>query len=88
MRTFVFGRTIRTSSSKEEANECMVSTCAYACAMRPRPAGDACDARLTEHSSERHVTEYLHSLVQRSSIVAVVNLFIVAFFVTANARGQ
>jgi hypothetical protein len=28
------------------------------------------------------------SLVQRSSIVAVVNLFIVAFFVTASARGQ
>jgi hypothetical protein len=27
-------------------------------------------------------------LVQRSSIVAVVNLFIVAFFVTACARGQ
>jgi hypothetical protein len=49
MRTFVFGRTIRTSSSKEEANECMVSTCAYAWAMRPR-AGDACDTRLTEHA--------------------------------------
>jgi hypothetical protein len=28
------------------------------------------------------------TLVQRSSIVAVVNLFIVAFFVTASARGQ
>jgi hypothetical protein len=29
-----------------------------------------------------------HRLVQRSFIVAVVNLFIVAFFVTASARGQ
>jgi len=28
------------------------------------------------------------SLVQRCSIVAVVNLFVVAFFVTASARGQ
>jgi hypothetical protein len=28
------------------------------------------------------------ALVQRSSIVTVVNLFIVAFFVTASARGQ
>jgi hypothetical protein len=28
------------------------------------------------------------ALVQRSSIVAVVNIFIVAFFVTASARGQ
>jgi hypothetical protein len=28
------------------------------------------------------------SLVQRSSTVAVVNLFTVAFFVTASARGQ
>jgi uncharacterized membrane protein YvbJ len=27
-------------------------------------------------------------LVQRSSIVAVLNLFIVAFFVTASVRGQ
>jgi hypothetical protein len=31
---------------------------------------------------------YYFTLVQRSYIVAVVNLFIVAFFVTASAMGQ
>jgi hypothetical protein len=30
----------------------------------------------------------LRSLIQRSSIVTVVNLFLVAFIITASARGQ
>jgi hypothetical protein len=40
------------------------------------------------NSGSTHTIEEEHALVQRSSIVAVVNLFIVAFFVTASARGQ
>jgi hypothetical protein len=36
----------------------------------------------------RYSLSISQSLVQRSSIVAVVNLFLVAFFVTASARGQ
>jgi hypothetical protein len=47
--------------------------------------------RLTvDHTHPPNGTTYVptYTLVQRSSIVAVVNLFIVAFFVTASGRGQ